>query len=263
MPIGPIMERVLELKAYDFRLHDIETDITIPDDLPETMVDEYQLIQVLLNLLNNSEHAVQEVSEPRLITIRVIQAQDQLRISVADNGPGIPEENLGKIFEPFFTTKEVGVGTGLGLSTCYGIVRQHGGKMWVENGEQGGATFFFELPVVGPSSGIEPEASEFTPGPRTTKHLLVVDDEPGIRDLLHRTLELAENGEQAWDKICQRNYDCIIMDLKMPGMSGPELFHEIEGTGEDEAARVIFITGDTLSSDTSAFVSSVKNPVLN
>ena len=196
--------------------------------------------------------------------------QDNLRISIADNGPGIPEENLGKIFEPFFTTKEVGVGTGLGLSTCYGIVRQHGGKMWVENGEHGGATFFFELPVVGPALGIEQHDSESVPGPRTTKHLLVVDDEPGIRDLLHRTLELApytvdlaENGEQAWGKICQWDYDCIIMDLKMPGMSGPELFHEIEGKGKATEARVIFITGDTLSSDTSAFVGSVRNPVLN
>ena len=142
--------------------------------------------------------------------------------------------------------------------------------MWVENGEHGGATFFFELPVVGPVSGIEQDDSESIPGPRTTKHLLVVDDEPSIRDLLQRTLELApytvdlaENGEQAWDKICQWDYDCIIIDLKMPGMSGPELFHEIEGMGETTAARVIFITGDTLSSDTSAFVGSVKNPVLN
>ena len=70
--------------------------------------------------------------------------------------------------------------------------------------------------------------------------VLLADDEPSIRDLLRRALEmdpytvdLAENGEQAWSKICQRHYDCIIMDLKMPGMSGQELFHDIEHTGTD------------------------------
>ena len=101
-------------------------------------------------------------------------------------------------------------------------------------------------------------------------HILVVDDEPGIRDLLcglwprdGHTVEAAADGEQALEMIATCRFDCIIMDLKMPGMSGPELFHEIEGLGEATAARVIFITGDTLSSDTSAFVGSVKNPVLN
>ena len=146
MQVGPIIDRVVEMKAYDFRLHAIGTAICLPDDLPHTMVDEYQLIQVMLNLLNNAEHAVQEVPGHGLITIQVVREMDKLRISVGDNGPGIPEEILGKIFEPFFTTKKVGVGTGLGLSTCYGIVRQHGGEMWAENGELGGATFYVDLP---------------------------------------------------------------------------------------------------------------------
>ena len=100
--------------------------------------------------------------------------------------------------------------------------------------------------------------------------ILVVDDESGIRDFLLRALELesftvdlAENGQEAWHKIRRMTYDCVIMDLKMPGMSGQELFHEIEGLEGDTSARVIFITGDTVSSDTTNFVDSVNNPVLS
>ena len=100
--------------------------------------------------------------------------------------------------------------------------------------------------------------------------ILVVDDEEANRLTLTRILSRegydvrqAEDGRQAMIRLHEDAPHLLLTDLKMPGMSGPELFHEIEGTGEDEAARVIFITGDTLSSDTSAFVSSVKNPVLN
>ena len=101
------------------------------------------------------------------------------------------------------------------------------------------------------------------------KTILVVDDEPHIRDLLDRsltreryTVDLAEDGEEAWRKVKDRSYDCVITDLKMPGMGGQQFYRLIKGLDRGLAQKVIFITGDTISSDSRQFISEVDNPVL-
>ena len=107
------------------------------------------------------------------------------------------------------------------------------------------------------------------PNGKTTKHLLVVDDEPHIRDLLRRyleleryTVDLADDGQQAWRKLANMQYDCILLDLKMPGMSGPELYQLIQEIIEPLASKVVFITGDTVNPDTRDFISKTGNPVI-
>ncbi len=104
---------------------------------------------------------------------------------------------------------------------------------------------------------------------RTTKHLLVVDDEPHIRDLLREYLEmerymvdLAADGQEAWRKLANMDYNCVILDLKMPGMSRPELYHRMQSMSESLASKVVFISGDTVSPDTREFVSQTGNPLL-
>ena len=82
-----------------------------------------------------------------MLSVKTCRRESVVEISVADDGPGIPEENFDSVFDPFFTTKEVGKGTGLGLSICYGIVRDHNGVIRVENGKSQGATFVVELPL--------------------------------------------------------------------------------------------------------------------
>jgi two-component system NtrC family sensor kinase len=108
--------------------------------------DPAQLQQVFLNLLNNAIHALRNRDNAE-IRITAEKEEDQLAISIGDNGCGIPPENLEKIFMPFFTTKPVGQGTGLGLSTCYGIVQRLGGKMSVSSELNVGSVFTVYLPL--------------------------------------------------------------------------------------------------------------------
>ena len=129
--------------------------------------------------------------------------------------------------------------------------------------------FHINLPVVAPEEITIFQLPTSASKGKTTKHLLVVDDEPNIRDLLRKyleleryTVDLAEDGQEAWRKLANMDYDCILLDLKMPGMSGPELYQLIQGVSESLASRVVFITGDTVRPETNSFLESVGNPVL-
>lgn len=107
-----------------------------------------QLTQLFMNVIVNAEEAVDR-SAGKCIVITAEVDAEWARISVADSGGGVPEGNLGQVFFPFFTTKRMGEGTGLGLSTCHGIVTAHGGLIRAENNDIGGATFVIELPLAG------------------------------------------------------------------------------------------------------------------
>jgi signal transduction histidine kinase len=103
--------------------------------------------QVFLNIIINAEFAMLEAHQKGKLTVTTEVANNMLKISFADDGPGISEANLKRIFDPFFTTKEVGKGTGLGLSICHGIVTEHGGQIYVKSEIGQGATFIVELPL--------------------------------------------------------------------------------------------------------------------
>ena len=270
--VVPVLERALEIKSYDLITSNVKVTQGLSRNLPPTMVDEHQLIQVLINLLTNAEQALRRSNCQGQVLVRATTSDNMIRISVIDDGPGIPPELLSKVFEPFFTTSGVGVGTGLGLSICYGIVRQHDGNMWAQSAPGEGATFHVELPVVGPEDSDALDSLDRRPPwfASASGHLLVVDDEPHIRDLLARyseleqyTVDLASEGEEAWRKLQARHYDCILLDLKMQGMSGQELFQRIGDSDPELAKRVIFITGDTISPITRNFLSLTENAVLN
>jgi CheY-like chemotaxis protein len=154
------------------------------------------------------------------------------RISVADTGVGMHSETLARAFEPFFTTKPVGEGSGLGLATVYGIVKQSNGYIWGESDPAVGTTWEVYLPTV---SG--PVGSESDQGPplslqRGNETILVVDDEPMVRALARRALEIygysvleAEDGEAAIRQVSGdgRRVALVVADIVMPGMNGPEL----------------------------------------
>ena len=219
----------------------------------------------MLNLLTNAEQAIASAGRPGAITVTCGASDGLVEITLANDGPGIPPEVLGRIFEPFFTTKEVGGGTGLGLSMCQGTVREHDGDLWAESTLDGDTTFFITLPV--PLTPLTlpttPDAEPEHPSvPRM--RILVVDDEPRARDLMARalakdnhTVEQALDGDDAWRQIRSTPYDCVIADLRMPGTGGQELYRLVEESDPDLAARFIFITGDTMSPDTNGFLTSV------
>jgi PAS domain S-box-containing protein len=145
--INSIIKEVLELRAYEQRVSNIQVNAQFTPDLPEVVADYFQLQQVFLNITINAEHFMIEAHNRGTLTITTERANDITRASFADDGPGIAEENLRHLFDPFFTTKEVGKGTGLGLSICHGIIAEHGGKIYAESELGKGATFFVELPI--------------------------------------------------------------------------------------------------------------------
>ncbi|UCB43358.1 MAG: PAS domain S-box protein [Dehalococcoidales bacterium] len=147
--INKLIEDVLRLRAYEHRVSNIEVQTQLAPYLTEVIVDYHQMQQVFLNIVLNAESAMAETRNPGLLTITTERFNGHVRISISDSGPGIPQENLNRLFDPFFTTKEVGKGTGLGLSICYGIVTQHGGKVYVQSEAGKGATFIVELPLEG------------------------------------------------------------------------------------------------------------------
>jgi two-component system NtrC family sensor kinase len=278
LDVTAVLDRALAMKEHDFRVSNIQVTRHWSRDLPHTMVDEHQLIQAVLNILANAQQAMAETPGGGELVLRAShlrdrrapRLKDRIRISITDNGPGILPEHLPRIFDPFFTTKEVGKGTGLGLSISYGIVQQHDGDLWVESLPGKGAIFHLELPVLGSAEEAAPPAPALAQAPANPQRILVVDDEPAIRDLLAKALateghevDLAEDGEEAWRKVQGQTYGCILLDLKMPGMSGQQLYHRIAQSDQRLARQVIFMTGDTASPDTRDFISASGNPAVS
>jgi two-component system NtrC family sensor kinase len=146
--IADVMNRVLALRSYEFRLSAIDLETRFEPNLPPVLGDGGQLQQALLNLLLNAEQAMRSRSIRRLsVAARGVPEADAIEVSINDTGHGIADENLRRIFDPFFTTREVGEGTGLGLSICYGIVRDHGGQISVDSRVGEGTTFTVQLPA--------------------------------------------------------------------------------------------------------------------
>jgi PAS domain S-box-containing protein len=143
-----VIGKTLELQAYQMKVNNIELVVDFAADLPKTMADFFQMQQVFINLVNNAEQAMVGAHGKGKFVVKTQQVGNMIQISFADNGLGIPEENMKRIFDPFFTTKEVGKGTGLGLSICYGIVEAHGGRIYDRSKLGEGATFVVEIPIV-------------------------------------------------------------------------------------------------------------------
>ena len=146
--INDILQKALELRAYELKTGNIEVVTDLVRSLPKIMVDFHQIQQVFLNIIMNAEQAMTEVYRGGKLSIRTQQMKGRVTISFTDDGPGIPAGNLSKIFDPFFTTREKTSGTGLGLSICHGIVANHGGKIYAKSEVRKGATFFVELPIM-------------------------------------------------------------------------------------------------------------------
>ncbi|MEQ8403545.1 MAG: response regulator [Oceanicaulis sp.] len=264
----------------------VKLDIRHGRDLPLIRADRNQIDNILVNLATNARDAMKGQGGGTLtITTEAVDA-DTVRkagapspaegcwaaVHVADTGHGMDEETRKKIFEPFFTTKATGEGTGLGLATVYGVVKQSGGYLFVSSEIGEGTTFSIYLPGHVPSKEeteeIEAEAEAKAAEPKPADlaghgRILLVEDEDAVRGIAAKTLvrrgyEVVEacDGEEALE-ILEENpesFDLLISDVVMPGLDGPSLLKE--GRKYLGAARVVFISGyaeeefsDTLSSD--------------
>jgi len=145
--VNDVVRKTLELRAYELKTSNIEVITELAADLPKTMVDFHQIQEVFLNIVLNAEQAVTEANRGGKLRIKTEETNGCIRISFADNGPGIPIELLKKVFDPFFSLRRERGGTGLGLSVSHGIVTGHGGRIYAKSRPGKGATFFVELPV--------------------------------------------------------------------------------------------------------------------
>ncbi len=145
--INDVVSSTLELKRHDFKVDRIKIEKELKDDIPLTTADFFELQQVFLNIVTNAHHAMKSMNGQRLLTVRTEANESSVHVRFQDTGTGIPKENLQKIFEPLFTTKEKGIGTGLGLSVCYDIIREHSGTIYVSSEVGKGACFIVELPA--------------------------------------------------------------------------------------------------------------------
>jgi signal transduction histidine kinase len=145
--INKLLDDVLKLRSYEHGVNNIKIIKELGPDLPEIMIDSSQIQQVFINIILNAEYAMANAHGKGTLKIKSEIAEDMLKVSFIDDGPGIEPGNLRHIFDPFFTTKEVGKGTGLGLSICYGIVTSHNGHIRAVSEPGKGAAFIIELPL--------------------------------------------------------------------------------------------------------------------
>ena len=268
--INRLVASVLETQEANLQAAGIQLEQRLASDLSTTMADPGQIEQVLVNLIGNAIHVLGERPDPRVLTIRTEEAGNYIRMIVADNGPGIPRDIIGRIFDPFFTTKPLGKGTDLGLTISNTIVQEHRGRILAENQPAGGAKFTVDLPIV--QCVVTPTADRLPPKIKqpaagaAKRTVLVVDDEPNIVDLLKMVLTqdgyevaTATNGQEALERIAARSYDLILSDMRMPGMDGREFFETVKKRNPALAHRIVFVTGDTVSPDTQAFFNDTGN----
>lgn len=244
---------------------DIVLDVAMERQLAETKVDPSQIEQVLVNLVVNARDAM-----PRGGTIRIETTNADLdaafcrrhdgakpgryvALIVEDSGCGITQDTLAHVFEPFFTTKPAGKGTGLGLSTVYGIVTQSGGYITVDSEPGRGTTFTTYLPIAReagqPAAAVAGSSFKLTSG---TETILLVEDEPGLRRLIHRTLEqhgysvLSAATTEDAISIAQHHagpIHLLLSDVIMPGLSGPDVAQRVVRLRP--SIRVLYVSGYT------------------
>lgn len=239
---------------------DIELRLEVPGgELDPVLADPSQIEQVLLNLVVNARDAMPggggivislapAVLEPDAPLSPPVEPGRYVALTVADTGFGIPPDVLPFIFEPFFTTKDEGVGTGLGLSTVYGIVAQSGGGIEVAARPGGGTRITVYLPAadgVRVNEDALPQSSRPLLGNET---ILLVEDEDAVRDLVGRVLELAgyrvlaaARPSEAQRVAVDERIDLLLTDIVMPEMSGYDLANRIRLA--QPAARILFISG--------------------
>jgi signal transduction histidine kinase len=275
--LAALVSEAAELIAYGVRSEGIEVESDLQPDLPAVLGDAHRLQQVFVNLLQNARQAMESSAPPRRIRVSGRRVPEGVRLEFSDTGPGIRSEHLSRVFEPFFTTKEIGRGTGLGLSLAYGTVRDHGGTIEARNNPGGGACFVVTLPVTAepaaergaeqPAHGGAPATGRAAAG--AGERILVVDDEELLASVVVEALraegynaDAARSGGEALSLLQRQRYDLVITDLKMPGMSGPQLREEILRRAPGLSGRILFSTGDVASSSTRRFLEETGSACL-
>ncbi len=262
LSITTVIDRAIAATSVLAENNGLQIKCIAPTDLPEVSADRDRLIQVIINLLSNAI----KFTDHGGVTCEVLQTGHEIQVRIQDTGIGLEDSDLEKVFEKFKQVGEVMTdkpkGTGLGLPICKQIIEHHGGRIWAESLLGQGSTFIFALPIALSQRPIlqpdfqtiaqqlQDSADRTSPiGPRLQKTILVVDDEPYIRQLLRQELESqgynvqeAGDGLQALEVIRKMPPDLIILDVMMPNMNGFDLAAILKNTPETMSIPIIILS---------------------
>jgi PAS domain S-box-containing protein len=260
--VDEVVRQALQSQQASLTQKNISVDFQSPVDLPVVQGDPKLLEQVFSNLLINAEQAIASVRDRGTIRISLASLGGKVSVTFLDDGPGIDSENMRKIFDPFFTTKRPGGGTGLGLTICLALVKEHGGSIEVQSMPGCGASFQVLLPTAeAQSAQLQPNrastAASVARSPEASvlrgHSVLVVDDEDSIREIVQEGLtargmavEGAASAEDALAHLATASYEVLLCDFNLPGLNGDQLFERLRAEAHAAPPRFVFMTGDLL-----------------
>jgi CheY-like chemotaxis protein len=238
-------------------------------DVPPILANESRLGQVFLNLVVNAAQALPVgMAATNEIRIRTrTDAEGRVVVEVTDTGPGIAQENLDRLFDPFFTTKPVGIGTGLGLWICQGIVNALGGEIRVRSEIGRGTTFSIDLPPAPASSDDSPASSKSdAPAGARRGRILIIDDETPLAHVLATALYaehdpvVTSSGREALALLARDDrFDTILCDLMMPDMTGMDVYEHLHAERPALAKKIVFVTGGAFTPRAREFLDGIEN----
>jgi signal transduction histidine kinase/ActR/RegA family two-component response regulator len=240
-------------------------------EVPHVLGNETRLVQVMLNLVTNAAQSIAPGSpDDNQITVEVklAETEGEVEVVVTDTGVGISEDHLPKVFEPFFTTKPAGEGTGLGLSICHRLIHAMGGRIQVTSEEGHGSRFSVFLAIAPGRVDADVPLSEPSPGTSRRLRLLVVDDEVLVARAVRRVfdkefrVDVALDGQVALEKLRKADYDVVLCDVMMPGISGLDVYRQVRSENEPLARRFVFATGGLFSQELSDNVKRLSNMII-
>lgn len=269
--VNAVVEEALDLTGHLLRTIGADVALRLAPTLPRVLANPDQVRQLVMNLILNARHALEDVEGRRVLTLRTAHQVDERRvtITVADNGAGVSDEIRARIFEPLYTTKPPGKGTGLGLALCRRIAEAHGGEIELAAPSARGAKFVVSIPEIDPASSAAAAGDSWTKASDEKHDVLIVEatrqTSQSLSEILRRDghgVEVVESGFVGLERLRRAAYDIIFCGLGMDGSDGQRSFRSLSETRPKLARRVVFIA-DAPGRDAIAYLDSTERPFLS
>jgi PAS domain S-box-containing protein len=261
--LDELLREVIRGQSASLASKNITVKFDPPAGISAVEGDRRLLSQVFSNLIINAQQSISAAGKGGTLDVSLGDLNGRVCVTVTDDGPGIPTENISKVFDPFFTTKRPGGGSGLGLTICLAVVKDHGGTIDVESTPGAGATFRVFLPSVTKNiKGAQPANAAAAPSSSGSEALaghtvLVVDDEESIREIIYEGLSArgmkvhgVASSEEAMAYLAAKPCDVVVCDFNLPGMSGDKFFERL--TTDQRTSQLphfVFMTGELVDSE--------------
>ena len=246
--LGSLVQECVAMKTAEFAARQVRVQLDFATAVSAPQADPIALQQVFFHLFENALQAMEGQSKDKTLSISGLNSKGWAIVRVKDSGSGIRPDVLPQIFEPFFTTKAKDENPGLGLTVSLAIMQEHDGRIEVESSEVDGTCVTLFLPDKAKPASTSSNTSEILAG----KQILVAEDEPALAQLLSSLLSPMKaavvhvnDGIEALEAAQRGQWDLIISDIQMPGMTGIELYQRVASMNPALAKRMILITGST------------------